>query len=204
MFPSTRLRLLRAFLFSGVCTTLGAFGHASAGGGGPVPVGALLTGGLLVAGAALVPNWRERGPLAVTSGVLGSQLALHLWFAAWALPPGGPGAADPARLLLDRLLCPAGLHHPALTPAVAPEQVPDLLRAAGLDPGQFLAAAPQHGTHWPMTAAHLLAALACAWWLRQGEAAFFRLLPALRPAGRFTLAALAGLAALWSARRPAP
>ncbi|MEV4615535.1 hypothetical protein AB0K43_23535 [Kitasatospora sp. NPDC049258] len=182
MCPSTRLRLLRALLFSGVCTTLGALGHAMAG-GGRAPWAAVLTGGVLAFGAALAAAGRERGPLAVTAGVLASQLGLHLWFAAWT-PPTAP--TDPARLLLDRLLCPAGAHL-----SVPAEQVPELLRAAGLDPDRLgPIAIGHHPSDWRTTAAHLLAALACAWWLRRGEAVFFRVLPGLRTAGRLRLPAL--------------
>ncbi|WP_371495349.1 hypothetical protein OG871_07835 [Kitasatospora sp. NBC_00374] len=202
MFPSTRLRTVRALLFSGVCTTLGALGHALAG-GGPAALPAVLTGGVLTLGAALALAGRERGPLAVTAGVLASQLGLHLWFAAWTVPPGGPGAVDPARLVLDRLLCPAGLHRP-----IPEDRAAELLRAAGLDPGPAPQAAPHGHPDWRMTAAHLLAALACAWWLRQGEAVVFRLLPALGPAVRFVrwallLSVATGCPALPPGPRPA-
>ncbi|MER8187496.1 hypothetical protein [Kitasatospora sp. NPDC094015] len=193
MCPSTRLRLLRALLFAGVCTTLGALGHAPAG-GGRAPWAAVLTGGVLAFGAALAAAGRERGPQAVTAAVLGSQLGLHLWFAAW---PPAAAPPDPARLLLDRLLCPAGSHL-----SVPAEQVPELLRAAGLDPGRFAPPATGHPmTDWRMAAAHLLAALACAWWLRQGEAALFRTLPDLRTARRLRLPALLLAAA---GRAPVP
>ncbi|MFJ1708807.1 hypothetical protein [Kitasatospora sp. NPDC088346] len=185
MFPSTRSRAVRALLFSGVCTTLGALAHAFAG-GGPAALPAVLTGGALTLGAALALTGRERGPLAVTTGVLASQVWLHLWFAAWTVRPGGPGAVDPVRLVLDRLLCPAGVHRP-----IQPDEAAELLRAAGLDVGAPAPSAPPHAhPDWRMTAAHLLAALACAWWLRQGEAAFFRLLPVLGPVVRFVRWAL--------------
>ncbi|MDH6140305.1 MULTISPECIES: hypothetical protein [Kitasatospora] len=139
------LRVLRAVPFATVCVLLAAGGHLL-GSGSAIPWPAMLFGWLLALAAAIHGARRERGLRAITGGLAGGQLVLHLLFAlaqavrdaptAPAMPgmPGMPGMSDGAPL-----------SHAAF----------------GITPGMLIG--------------HLLATAAAGWWLRRGEAVLWHL-----------------------------
>lgn len=93
------LRALRALPFATVCVVVSGLGH-SFGGGGTVPLSALLVGGLAVWIAATLLAGRERSLREIAAGLAVGQLALHLYFhfclgsmAAMAGMPGMSGMA---------------------------------------------------------------------------------------------------------------
>ncbi|MBG0817772.1 MFS transporter [Planomonospora sp. ID82291] len=91
------LRLLRAAVFSAVCVTLAALGHAAAGGTGPQPR-ALAAGAVAVAVLSASLAGRERSGGTVTAVLIGTQLGLHELFTLG----GGTVAPSPAGHLHDR------------------------------------------------------------------------------------------------------
>ncbi|MCC9309519.1 hypothetical protein LN042_20970 [Kitasatospora sp. RB6PN24] len=74
------LRVLRAVPFATVCVLLAAGGHLI-GSDTAVPWSAVLFGWLLTLAAAIHGARRERGLRAITGGLAGGQLVLHLVFA---------------------------------------------------------------------------------------------------------------------------
>jgi hypothetical protein len=179
------LRVLRALPFAMVCVLVSAVGHACAG-GGPVPLPTLLAGLLLVTLPAAALAGRERGLLAIATGLAVGELGLHALFHLTA-HVGGTGAmagmpamagstSDPIARLAASLLC---------GPLPQGKTAWQIVADAGLDPHLYLASLPAHTATTPWTllglrpemlVGHLLAALVAGWWLRRGEAALFRLL----------------------------
>ncbi|MEV0235498.1 hypothetical protein [Nonomuraea sp. NPDC050786] len=87
---SSVLRLARAVVFATVCGAVSAGGHALAG-GGPVPFEVYLAGVLAALGLAYLIDGRERGPAAVLTAAIGTQMVLHQLFERLA-PAAGAGA----------------------------------------------------------------------------------------------------------------
>ena len=186
------LRALRALPFATVCVVVSGLGH-SFGGGGTVPLSALLVGGLVVWIAATLLAGRERSLREIAAGLAVGQLGLHLYFhfclgsmagmAGMAGMPGMSGSSGPGGALTAlalRLICGPGAGA-ALPPGTTAGEI---VSRAGLDPRLTLTALPQAG-FWTHTAflgltplmllGHLAAAVVAGWWLRRGEAAGWRL-----------------------------
>ncbi|MFE3829095.1 hypothetical protein [Streptomyces sp. NPDC059092] len=194
------LRALRAAAFAAVCVTLTAVGHAlasagSGSGSGPgsgtrgasgaaegheLSLTVLLAAFAVTAGAAWLAGGRRRGALSIGTGLLTVQVLLHLVFAG-ALPYGptasrhaphtgtGTGAGSGSGVDMSGGMgfgmgAGAGI---GMETAAEPEAGPAL--------GLRLALEELFGGSPAMLAAHLLAAVVCALWLAQGEAALFRL-----------------------------
>jgi hypothetical protein len=158
MSASPAVRGLRAAVFAVVCVLLAAAGHRLGTGVDP-PRWADGAGFLGVFGAGWGLGVRERSQRGIGAVVLGTQGTLHLGFEAAAGPSAVPDAVG------------GGTHrHLART-------------------SRLLGGAVEHAHEMltPVTAAHLLAALVAAWWLRRGEAAVWGLLrqaaDAVPPAG---------------------
>lgn len=153
----------------------------------PIPFWALALGFAAVFAVALGLTGRERSFLGIAAVVLAGELGLHLFFsAAQSAVPAPAGTA--AALWATALLCVPGQHGTALPPGMTVES---LLRSVGLDPAlaahapaassmSLAMVADAHHGLWSMVAAHVVAGLLSAWWLRRGEAAVFALLRALR------------------------
>ncbi len=143
------VRAVRAVLFAAVCVSLAGAGHALSS-SHPVSPWVLLAALPPVAVAAWCAAGRARGTAAIGTGLVASQLVLHLVLTEAHALPGH--ALEP--------------HH------------------SGTD-ARHMATADTLS----MAAAHLLAALGCAWWLARGERAFVQLAHAphtalLRPCRR--------------------
>jgi hypothetical protein len=122
------LRMLRGVLFATVCVLLAAGGHLI-GSGAAIPGAALLFGWLLTLAAAIHGARRERGLRAITGGLAGGQLVLHLLFTVAqavrdapvdsAMPdmPGMPHGASLGQAMLG--ITPAMLLGHALATAAA-------------------------------------------------------------------------------------
>lgn len=198
------MRLIRAAVFSAVCVTLSAAGHAMAS-GASIPPWALLAGwlGVLVVAASLAG--RERSLPGIATALLGGQLGLHAVFSAgqWCAQPAPAGRSAQVMALAARLVCDDG-GRLRLTPATAAR----IVRQAGIDPATAalppaasgpsglpgtpgmpgmtgsMGGAAADGAHGamtmgyslPMLCGHLAAALVAGWLLRRGEAALWRLL----------------------------
>lgn len=188
MGASARLgsRTPRAGLLAGLSVALAAAAHRLGQGIAPDWRVTLLAWGVLTALLTIVSAIRpSRAPLSATSAVVGMvavQIGLHLVFAVW---PAGVGGPDLAHLLCAR--------KGADTRAAAA-----VLRANGL----LRTPAPRPAALGPlMLAAHLLAAVLTAAWLRRVDLAVGA---ALRlPAARTRLAALRRLASASAALRRA-
>ncbi|MFJ8232197.1 hypothetical protein ACIQ9E_19865 [Streptomyces sp. NPDC094448] len=105
--PRPPMRALRAALFAAVCTALSATGHMVMS-GHVVPLAVLLPAFAVAAATGWLAAARRRGPLAIGTGLLTAQGALHFLYAGaqgdagghhqgtgtaavdW-LPTGGPG-----------------------------------------------------------------------------------------------------------------
>ncbi|WP_051871950.1 hypothetical protein [Streptomyces sclerotialus] len=178
-------RAVRAALFAAVCVVLAAAGHAVMSGHG-IPPGVLGAAFAVVGAAAWLAAGRQRGLPAIAGGVLTVQAALHLAFAA----AQGSGHAHPAGdPMTSGMSGTAGMHGASGTHgATGAHGMTGSHGTAGMHAGHAMAGmsgdgAALHAGHdmaggmsAGMTAAHLLAALLCALWLRHGEAAFFQLL----------------------------
>ncbi|GGZ20888.1 hypothetical protein GCM10010387_12340 [Streptomyces inusitatus] len=87
------LRALRAALFTAICVSLAAMGHAFAS-GHDIPLPALLGALPVTAAAGWLAAARRRGAVSIGLGLLAGQGALHLYFAGTQMhgpPPGGGG-----------------------------------------------------------------------------------------------------------------
>ena len=188
------LRALRALPFATVCVVVSGLGH-SFGGGGTVPLSALLVGGLAVWLAATLLAGRERSLGQIAAGLAVGQLALHLYFhfclgsmAGMSGMPGmsgsgSSGAGGALTALALRLIC--GPADSAGAAALPPGTTAgEIVSRAGLDPHLVVTALPQLSfwTHPAflgltplMLLGHLAAAAVAGWWLRHGEAAGWRL-----------------------------
>ncbi|MBS2536002.1 hypothetical protein KGQ20_24880 [Catenulispora sp. NF23] len=155
--PTPTLRAGRAVVFAALCVLVGAVGHDAFSVGG-IPVWALLVGG----GATFVVvqpfTRRERGLPVILALMAAVQVGLHELFAAAQRGSGSMSMpmAMPAR---GRFWC-GHSEPPGVTQAVH--------NAAGATPSQ-------HSMTVGMWAAHIVAALVAAWWLRRGEAAVWSL-----------------------------
>lgn len=141
--------VVRAAVFTVVCTLLALGAHLPMAAGG-VPVPAVVLGAGAVFGVARCAAGRERGLTAISVLVGACQFGLHLVFdAAGRTPAPAPSSGSMAGM--------PAMHDPLAALSMAPMRP---------------AAAPM-GLSAGMTLAHVLAALAAAWWLRRGEAAAF-------------------------------
>jgi hypothetical protein len=161
------LRALRALPFATVCVVVSGLGH-SFGGGGTVPLRALLVGGLAVWLAATLLAGRERSLGTIAAGLAVGQLALHLYFhfclgpmagmGGMAGMPGmrggssggtgsgigsgiGSGSGAALSALAMRLICgPGGAGPNALPPGTTAGEI---VSRAGLDPHLAVTTLPQ-------------------------------------------------------------
>jgi hypothetical protein len=187
------LRLLRAAVFSAVCVTLSAIGHAMASGAG-IPLWTLLVGwaGVLCVAAPLAG--RECSLPGIAATLLGGELGLHLLFSlgrgrTMAVPAGQSGGV---MALAERLSCNAQLAN------LTPQRATMIVRQAGIDPSKAMVgmhgmpamsgitgmsgiaspgahAMPLSAMFTPsMLATHLAAAVVLGWLLRRGEAALWQ------------------------------
>ncbi|MFD9306850.1 hypothetical protein ACFWCB_29995 [Streptomyces sp. NPDC060048] len=209
------MRATRAAVFAAVAVALGAAGHSYMS-GTDIPLLGLLSAFGLTGGLAWLGAGRRRGPLSITTAVLGVQAALHLVFSASADSHHmtgtdlGADAAHGARPASPSPAGTVGMADMADMADMAATAGTDALGAmagmggmAGTGGMGGMAAGHAHDS-LGMIAAHVLAGLFCALWLARGEAAAFRLAAALA-AG----ALLAGrplsrvLALLWTRAAPA-
>ncbi|WP_026123003.1 hypothetical protein [Nocardiopsis halotolerans] len=94
MSESQPCRPLRAGVFTLVCASVSAHGHALSS-GHDVPLVGLLLGSVAVLGAAWTAAGRRPGPLTLAAWMLWGQLALHVAF-SYAQNAGHQHAADAA------------------------------------------------------------------------------------------------------------
>lgn len=143
METSLVLRAARAAAFAAVCVLLAVFGHAL-GSQSALPAATVAEAWCALSALACCATGRERGLPAIAGFMLATQALLHPWFQTAQV-------ARPAARCVAVVDLPSGLSVPAL--------------CGGGAPGWAL--------NSTVLAAYLLAALACAWWLRRGEAAVF-------------------------------
>lgn len=149
---------LRAATFAAACLGLGAGAHLAMS-GDAIPAWALVVGGIVSYLPARYAAGRgERGLLGIAGLMGGLQVALHLLFSYAQQAAGAAGGAGsmPGMAMPSGTGMPPGMSMPATTASAV---------AAAVTPHSDL------HMSFSMLAAHALAALACAWWLRQGEAA---------------------------------
>ncbi|MEU6647534.1 hypothetical protein ABZ863_34115 [Saccharomonospora sp. NPDC046836] len=144
------VRAVRALLFALVCVSLAGSGHALSSAHAVSPE-VLVAAFWSIVVAAWFAAGRARGPLAICAGTLGTQLLLHAAF-SWAHTVPEPGSSSHAY---------PGAH-------MGGAGMPDAANPSAWD---TLAT----GDTSSMTAAHLLAALGCAWWLSHEERALTQL-----------------------------
>ncbi|WP_088281068.1 hypothetical protein [Kineosporia sp. A_224] len=170
--PSARVALaLRLPVLAAVAATLGTAGHVLVE--HEVPPPRLLAVGLvLVALCGLPARRREVSGAGVTVMLLAGQAVLHLVLCLCHCVPGRAFTT-----FVHAVLCPGRADAAARAWATDPLLVsrPDAGYAAHVYPGHA------------MLLAHLLAAVAAAWWLRRGEAAVWAALRAVRPALRLAV-----------------
>lgn len=203
------MRLLRAAVFSAVCVTLSAAGHAMASGAPIAPwalVAAWAATSVLVAPLA----GRERALPQISATLLGGELGLHLVFCLGQMQSAAAqsGGATALNTAAGRLLCSLDLAN------LSQADLARIVSASGLGPTQLSGmgtgtASAAHAMSSglmltpAMLGAHLAAALVLGWLLRCGESALWRIvrlarygaeqLTALLPLGD-VLAALRALA----------
>lgn len=174
METSLVLRAARAAVFAAVCVLLAVFGHALDS-QSALPAVTVAEAWCALCALACCATGRERGFPAIAGFMLATQVLLHPWFQAAQI-------ARPAARCVAVVDLPSGLSVPAL--------------CGGAAPGWALNAT--------VLAAYLLAALACAWWLRRGEAAVFAVTRLVLALGHSLLGALTiveGIAPPPTARR---
>lgn len=176
----------RAAVFTAVCAGLAVAAHGWMS-GAQVPLWAVCAGLLPVFATARLAAGPERSLVQILTLMGLDQTALHFLFdaaqqhAAAAASAAQVVTVSPAAVIVQ--LPPAPLPGMTSIPAVsaAAMNMPGMAGMNGMGmsamPG-MAGAAPMHMTPG-MFAAHALAALACAWWLRRGEAAVHALLAAL-------------------------
>lgn len=204
---SRPLRAARAAVFAAVCVVLSAAGHAFMT-SAPLPTWTVAAGfaGVFVIAYALAG--RERSWAGIAALLAVGQVGLHTLFsfgmAASATPMAGHQSGGAPLSILDRLLCGSrdASGHITLPPGWSAR---DIVASAGLDPDAVgalptPAADTAHGSGpmlfdggLGMLAAHLVAAVAAAWWLRRGEAALFGVLTRLHSAAVAPLRAVLAL-----------
>ncbi|MDI2131900.1 hypothetical protein [Yinghuangia seranimata] len=187
---SLPLRAARAAVFAAVCVALSAAGHAFMT-SEPLPLWTVGAGFGAVFAVAFAAAGRERSLGGIAALLALAQIGLHTLFSV-----GMAAAAAPAMTghhggatLLDRLLCGS---RDSAGHIVLPQgwSAREIVAAAGLNPDAPNALPAPGSGHaaghtigpmlfdggYGMLAAHALAALVTAWWLRRGEAALFGLL----------------------------
>jgi hypothetical protein len=148
-----RLRGARAAIFAAVCVGLSAAGHVWMSGDG-VPGWALALAFAAIAATGYALAGRQRGFASIASLMLLGELGQHLLFTSAQIQ------AQDAR---------------AIPEFVSGRVVPASAWICGMSHSGM-----GHGTGGiAMIVAHAVAGLVCAWWLRNGEAAVFRLLQTL-------------------------
>lgn len=185
VFPAAR-----AAVFAAVCVCLAAGAHLWMS-GAPIPLGAVLTGFAAVYVAARLGAGRERslGAIVVLMGV--AQTGLHLLFTAAQQAAAAQSAASsavvaPAAVIVQLPSVPLPGTTAASAAAAAVASMGAMPGMPGMSSGGAgtLGAMPSMtGSSMPggmqmttgMLAAHAVAALVCAWWLRRGEAALHTL-----------------------------
>jgi hypothetical protein len=189
MEPRTLAPNVRAAVSTAVCTLLAVAAHRTMAGVG-IPVAAVLIGGATVfCFARIAAALGERGLGTIGLLVGSSQIGLHLLFQE----AQGRTHSEAPPPIADM----AGMEHMA---NMAPmTQAADMAHMAATAHAPHMASAA-HMANMPqttpaMTIAHILAALAAAWWLRRGEAALFA---AVARATRSVLDASWRLLAQWS------
>ncbi|MCU1533125.1 MAG: hypothetical protein JWO49_2696 [Arthrobacter sp.] len=159
MQPYGPLRLLRSLILTGVIVGLAAGAHLAGGGSLPAPIITVALTALL-----LVPViWlsRRQFSFAMLLGLLGTgQLVLHEAFST----------------LSARALCRPPLAGPVSHHTEAASRICLPADPAGMNTHVGVGVDPL-----AMPAGHMLAVLATAWFLRQGEAALWQLLAWLSP-----------------------
>lgn len=216
MTAGADLRLLRAAVFTAVCVTLSAAGHAVAAGGHGLPLWSLGTACAVVFACTVPLAGRERSLPGIAALLATGQIVLHTLFscAQQAIPHGARGDNAGVREFAGRLMC-NGPPATQLTDAQARRTLAD----AGLTVHQAQRATGDHPTgapdsalaclrtaadavlsllDGPMLLGHAAAALVLGWLLRRGEAALWRL---VRLSARS--AAATGAAPLRALRRAA-
>lgn len=165
---------IRAALSTAVCTLLAVAAHRAAMGGAGVPIAAMVLGALAVfCFARVAAGLGERGLRTIGLLVAGSQIGLHLLFEAMQASGVHAGPAS--------MVSTAGTASTAATAAAsAASALGDMASTSGMagmpsmaDASLVPGSAHMAGTAPGMTIAHVLAAVAAAWWLRRGEAALF-------------------------------
>jgi hypothetical protein len=175
-------RLFRAVGFATACVALSAAGHELMS-GEPIPTWALSLGALALLPPVYALAYRQRGYPSIAAAMLAGELGLHELF-AWAQRgmsaathvTGGTGWLSVATCGGGRVLVPVrGDRLPAGSwPLPAPGGASGMAAMPGMSGMRDLPSGG-HGA-LAMIAAHVIAGLLCAWWLRTGEAAAFGLL----------------------------
>ncbi|MEE4423983.1 hypothetical protein [Streptomyces bugieae] len=194
--PAVQLRVVRAALFTALCTTLSAASHVLLS-HAPLPPAAVAAICAGVFAAAYPLTGRERGYRAVAGLLVPLELAADTVFTAGQhtcyAPPGGP-LAGPLHSVGVDLLCRNG------------ELGTPLARLAA-HPGGPLPPAVPAAAPWLLLAAHLTVGLLAAGWLHRGDTALDALLRAAAAATfrpLLTAAAVAAAALLPPRRRVRP
>ena len=151
----------RAAFFAAVCTLLAVAAHLPMS-QGPLPAPAVAGGAVAVFGlawAAAVLGERGLGSISLLVGA--SQFGLHLLFQAAQSMAGSTSSPNWAPM-------------PGMDGMTGMDSMPGMPAMTGMAvAAASRAPVPPMGMSWGMTAAHVLAALVAAWWLRRGEAAVF-------------------------------
>ncbi|MGW4997466.1 hypothetical protein ACWEP8_07325 [Streptomyces hydrogenans] len=186
----TRLRALRAAVFTALVVTLSVASHVLLS-GAPLPLGTVLPVAAGVFAVAYALAGRERGFGPIAGLLVPLELAADTLFTSGQAvcygPAGGP-VAGALRSFGVEVLCGGAVGTPL--PGVA---APEGGAAAVL-------ASPDPALPWLLLGAHVLVGLSAASWLRGGERALARLLGA---AAASAFRPLELLAALVGADRPA-
>ncbi|WP_455361948.1 hypothetical protein [Streptomyces sp. SYSU K21746] len=168
---ASRLRALRAALFTALVVTLSAASHVLLSGVPlPLTVVAALSGAVFVLAYALAG--RERGYWRIAGLLVPLELAADTVFTSGQQvcygPAGGP-VAGPLRSFGVDVLCGGSDVGVPLARAAGPAQ----------HPAALLLDSPGPATPWLLLAAHVAVGLLAAGWLRRGESALAQLLRAV-------------------------
>lgn len=155
------LRAARAAVFAALCVLVGAVGH-DAFSVGAIPLWASAVGGGAVFLAVAPLTGRERGLPTILVLMAAVQLGLHQLFTA------AQSGADHMSMPMAMAMPPRGEFWCGHS---EPAGVTEAMRNVAMP----TTAAPHHSMTGGMLAAHIVAALVAAWWLRRGEAAVWSL-----------------------------
>jgi hypothetical protein len=184
--PSPTLCAARAGVFAALCVLVGALGH-DAFSVGAIPVWALVVGGGVTFLVVRPLTLRERGLPTILVLMGAVQVGLHQLFAA---------AQHKNSAAMQMAMPPRGAYWCGHTEPAGVTQA--MHNVAGAAPSQ-------HSMTTGMWAAHVVAALVAAWWLRRGEAAVWSLARSLGLALITPLVLLvAALVRQWARPRHAP